>query len=285
MLDHHEHQEEEARYETRYAFRPPQTRLASAFLVVLISSFTVARAFAQTTASSSVRRDAKAIEVLSAVEKATGWGSSGGTHDATAIGSLNYFDAMGGGTHNYIVRAMREGRVRIEIGDYIVTRKGTQLSEQRKGKTSALQVHMAPSLIPAPFPFWTALELWRRPQTELRYEGTQQIDNEQIDIVEIVPLEMMRALQIHDRKLIAQIFYISQQTSLPRRLILKQPSPSTPLAYAPVAYDWRGYQQFGNMLLPTKILQMTNGTKLFEVDIQDVTWNSGLNDFSFALSN
>jgi len=236
---------------------------------------------------SQVRRDPQAITVLTAVQSASGWIKIGDVEDATAIGTITYNKPTGAKTSNYTLNAMAKGRVRETIDNDVSVKNDTRLAERRDGKTQVLPPHMAPSRIPVAFPFWTSLELWQQDTTELKYDGPSALDGDVMDVVEITSFDVVKSLPTRDRRLVTQIFYISQTTHLPRRLVVRQPAAYSPFANVPVAYEWMNYRQFnGNgMLIPTKILLTVVAKQMYEVDVQNVIWNSGIGDSSFALTD
>jgi len=229
----------------------------------------------------NVPRDAKAITILTAVQSAAGWNAIASLHDVTATGSMTYK----GGTHSYALRAMSKGRIREEIDQDVSVRNGMKVSERKGDKTSTLLPHMAPSKIPIAFPFWTALELWQHADTELAYEGTATVNGVTTDVIEVTSRNIVKSLPSRDPKLAKQTFYISQETHLPVRLVIRQPATYSPFASVPITYDWMSYQPYSGIFVPTKISASVMEKQLYEVDIQSVALNSGMDDSSFTLSN
>ena len=264
--------------------RPPKGFLRLLVATIALVCLFTKSSFAQTTPTAPPVRDAQAVSYLQNAIKAFGSTPA----DSTATGNVTIL--AGGltlqGTVQILSRGTAESSVTVEAGssNWSVIFSGGQANRTEAGKTTSLPLERASSSQSLHFPLPFISGLLANSDMSIQFIGQEQLNSSLANHIRVQDTFASQPLwQSLSEFTIADI-WLDASTALPLKISRVRRDGGGFSPSIPISILYSNYQPVSGIRYPFTIQEFITDTLWATTTIQSVSFNTGLTDASFQLT-
>lgn len=268
------------------AMRRPLATLALSFLLVL---FSARQSATQQISATAVQRDQQALTILTQVLKASGGQAALGTiQDITGSGNITYYWAGEEVQGTVTVKGRGIGQFRLDatlsngVRSWAVS-NGTGFVKETDGTVSHIPYHNTVNFGNLAFPLYFMTTIIGDASTSITYVGLEPKNGAQVHHLrtqKIFPSKVDPGGIVS--KLTTRDFFIdSTFYQIVATQDMVHPEGASTIDY-PREMQFSDYRTVNGVLVPFSITEVATGQRTYSIQLNQITFNSGLQDSDFA---